>query len=454
MIDHVELRAGVYRDSVTLMLLTRTLSQDNEISDPIVAMATTLNMELAKTAGYEVPEGSGGELLIAFRAEEEVISQCVQLIDDLLNRSRQSTVADETLNHRPRSLGRLATDSQSDVALISVPGEHAAYQAVEAIEAGTHPVIFSDNVAIKNELSLKKQARELGLLVMGPDCGTVILDGVGLGFSNVIPAGPIGLISASGTGAQQVLALCDHAGVGVRHVLGLGGRDLTDEIGGISAQIGLAMLDDDPTVEVIGIVAKEVGPATRLLLEDAASKLSKPVVWVPTGDLTNGTAQLLEVASFELPPVPIWGPAIERPNGSGRLVGLFSGGTLAVEAQAIAQASGCEAEIVDLGADEYTVGRPHPMIDNTLRLERLAEVSRDETVGTVLVDVVLGHGASPDPAAELKDALGDISVPVFVSLIGTNGDPQNFDSQVNQLTQAGAEVHLSNASATKAAVIR
>ena len=214
MIDHVELRAGVYRDSVTLMLLTRTLSQDNEISDPIVAMATTLNMELAKTAGYEVPEGSGGELLIAFRAEEEVISQCVQLIDDLLNRSRQSTVADETLNHRPRSLGRLATDSQSDVALISVPGEHAAYQAVEAIEAGTHPVIFSDNVAIKNELSLKKQARELGLLVMGPDCGTVILDGVGLGFANVIPAGPIGLISASGTGAQQVLALCDHAGVG------------------------------------------------------------------------------------------------------------------------------------------------------------------------------------------------------------------------------------------------
>ena len=120
MIDHVELRAGVYRDSVTLMLLTRTLSQDNEISDPIVAMATTLNMELAKTAGYEVPEGSGGELLIAFRAEEEVISQCVQLIDDLLNRSRQSTVADETLNHRPRSLGRLATDSQSDLSLIHI----------------------------------------------------------------------------------------------------------------------------------------------------------------------------------------------------------------------------------------------------------------------------------------------------------------------------------------------
>ncbi len=454
MIDHVELRSGLYRDSVALMLLTRTLSQDNGISDPIVAMATTLNMELARTAGYEIPEGSGSELLIAFRAEEEAISRCLQIIDDLLNQSQDPTVAHENLNHRPRSLGRLATDWKSDVALVSVPGEHAAYQAVEAIEAGAHPVIFSDNVSIKNELSLKKQATDLGLLVMGPDCGTVILDGVGLGFANVIPAGPIGLISASGTGAQQVLALCDHAGVGVRHVLGLGGRDLTDEIGGISAHTALTMLEDDPTVEVIGIVAKEVGPSTRESLEDAASKLSTPVVWVPTGDLTNGTDQLLEVAGFELPAVPVWRPAMERPNGSGRLVGLFSGGTLAIEAQAIAQASGCEAEIVDLGADEYTVGRPHPMIDNTLRLERLAEMSRDETVGTVLLDVVLGHGASPDPAAELQSALRDISVPIFVSLIGTNGDPQNFDSQVNQLTQAGAEVHLSNASAARAAVIR
>ena len=454
MIDHVELRSGLYRDSVALMLLTRTLSQDNGISDPIVAMATTLNMELARTAGYEIPEGSGSELLIAFRAEEEAISRCLQIIDELLNQSQDPTVAHENLNHRPRSLGRLATDWKSDVALVSVPGEHAAYQAVEAIEAGAHPVIFSDNVSIKNELSLKKQATDLGLLVMGPDCGTVILDGVGLGFANVIPAGPIGLISASGTGAQQVLALCDHAGVGVRHVLGLGGRDLTDEIGGISAHTALTMLEDDPTVEVIGIVAKEVGPSTRESLEDAASKLSTPVVWVPTGDLTNGTDQLLEVAGFELPAVPVWRPAMERPNGSGRLVGLFSGGTLAIEAQAIAQASGCEAEIVDLGADEYTVGRPHPMIDNTLRLERLAEMSRDETVGTVLLDVVLGHGASPDPAAELQSALRDISVPIFVSLIGTNGDPQNFDSQVNQLTQAGAEVHLSNASAARAAVIR
>ena len=454
MIDHVELRSGLYRDSVALMLLTRTLSQDNGISDPIVAMATTLNIELARTAGYEIPEGSGSELLIAFRAEEEAISRCLQIIDELLNQSQDPTVAHENLNHRPRSLGRLATDWKSDVALVSVPGEHAAYQAVEAIEAGAHPVIFSDNVSIKNELSLKKQATDLGLLVMGPDCGTVILDGVGLGFANVIPAGPIGLISASGTGAQQVLALCDHAGVGVRHVLGLGGRDLTDEIGGISAHTALTMLEDDPTVEVIGIVAKEVGPSTRESLEDAASKLSTPVVWVPTGDLTNGTDQLLEVAGFELRAVPVWRPAMERPNGSGRLVGLFSGGTLAIEAQAIAQASGCEAEIVDLGADEYTVGRPHPMIDNTLRLERLAEMSRDETVGTVLLDVVLGHGASPDPAAELQSALRDISVPIFVSLIGTNGDPQNFDSQVNQLTQAGAEVHLSNASAARAAVIR
>ena len=174
-------------------------------------------------------------------------------------------------------------------------------------------------------------------------------------------------------------------------------------------------MEADPTIEVIGVIAKEVGSATRQELEKEISKLSTPVVWVPTEDLTSGTAQLLETASYELPSLPVWGSAIERAPRSGRLVGLFSGGTLAVEAQAIALDLGCEAEIVDLGADEYTIGRPHPMIDNTLRLERLAEVSRDKTVGTVILDVVLGHGASPDPAAELQDVLADISVPVFVS---------------------------------------
>ncbi|MEC9270630.1 MAG: FdrA family protein [Actinomycetota bacterium] len=451
-IQHVELRGGVYRDSVTLMLLTKVLSEDPEIHHPIVAMATPLNVELAQSAGYEVPDGSNNDLLIAFSTDEDLVPRCLELVDKLLNESVGPGEPQHSTDRALTSLGRTIKDFGSQVALISVPGEHAAYQAAEAIEAGAHPVIFSDNVSIECELNLKMLAESFGLIVMGPDCGTVILDGAGLGFANVTETGPIGLISASGTGAQQILALCDQGNVGVRHVLGLGGRDLTDDIGGLSARKALSMLDADPTIEVIGLVAKEIGPATDRDLEEAISSLITPVVRIPTEDLTDGTAQLLRVAGSELPELPVWGSTRERHRRMGHLVGLFSGGTLALESEFIAGAAGCEAQIVDLGADKYTVGRPHPMIDNTLRLERLEEAAEDDSVGAVLIDVVLGHGASANPSAELADVVRRIQAPVFVSLIGTRSDPQDLERQARTLALAGAEVHLSNANATKAAV--
>ena len=453
-IEHVELREGLYRDSVMLMLLSKVLSEDPKIYQPIVAMATTLNVELAQSAGYEIPDGSNTDLLIAFRTDEDSPHRCLQLVEKLLNESGGLVEPREGTNRTATSLGRTIKDYRAEVALISVPGEHAAYQAAEAIEAGAHPLIFSDNVSIESELNLKKLAEPLGLIVMGPDCGTVILDGVGLGFANVTAVGPIGLVSASGTGAQQVLALCDQAAIGVRHVLGLGGRDLTDDIGGISARTALSFLDEDPTIEVIGLIAKQLGPVTEKSLERVISNMTTPVVRIPTEDLTSGTARLLTAARSELPELPVWKPTRERQKRTGRLVGLFSGGTLALESKCIADAAGCEAEIVDLGADEYTIGRPHPMIDNTLRLERLEEVAKDNSIGAVLIDVVLGHGAAADPATELESVIRKIQAPVFVSLIGTRNDPQDRDKQATTLAQAGAEVFLSNARATQAAVIQ
>lgn len=453
-IQHVELREGLYRDSVTLMLLSKVLSEDPEIHHPIVAMATPLNVELAQSAGYEVPDGSNNDLLIAFSADEHLVSRCLQLVDKLLNEPVGLGGPRKSNDRVPTSLGRTIKDFGSEIALISVPGEHAAFQAVEAIEAGAHPVIFSDNVSLECELNLKILAESFGLLVMGPDCGTVVLDGIGLGFANVTPTGPIGLISASGTGAQQILALCDQGAVGVRHVLGLGGRDLTDDIGGSSARTALGMLDADPTIEVIGLIAKEIGPTTDKALEHAISSLTTPVVRIPTQDLTDGAVQLLRVAGSELPELPVWGSTEERHSRVGHLVGLFSGGTLALESEFIARAAGCDARIEDLGADEYTVGRPHPMIDNTLRLEKLEEVAEDDSVGAVLIDVVLGHGASNDPSTELANVIQRIQAPVFVSLIGTRSDPQGLERQATTLALAGAEVHLSNANATKAAVGR
>src|SRR5580704_9603583 len=95
-------------------------------------------------------------------------------------------------------------------------------------------MIFSDNVPIAEEASLKHEARERGLMVMGPDCGTAIIGGVPLAFANAVPRGDIGIIGASGTGIQEVSTLIARAGRGVRHAIGTGGRDMHAEVGGLT----------------------------------------------------------------------------------------------------------------------------------------------------------------------------------------------------------------------------
>ncbi len=469
-VDHVEVRPGIYYDSVTLMLLSRTLLDDPAVDHAVVAMGTALNLELLTDANYDLPAVTAGDLVIAFRRRPSAdegsagegsaeagagAERILVLVDRLLSQSGRHRDGDGP-SETPAHTLRAAIDAgQANVALISVPGEHAFAQAVDAIEAGAHPIIFSDNVSVDYEVALKRRAADNGLLAMGPDCGTVILDGVGLGFANVVTPGPIGLASASGTGAQQVCALCDLAGVGVRHVLGLGGRDLTDDVGGLSALPAIRLLDDDPAIEVIGVIAKRIDPITRTALDALTAEIATPVVIVPGDDLTTGTVALLAALGSELADIPTWQPSgdLAQPAARpGRLLGLFSGGTLAGEAARFVNDAGVEAEIIDLGDDEYTRGRPHPMIDNRLRLERLAAAADDDDVAAVLLDVVLGHGAAPDPAGELAPAIAAIGRPVFVSLVGTSSDPQGLERQAELLTEAGASVFASNAHAVAAAI--
>lgn len=449
---HIEVRSGFYRDSVTLMLLSRQLNEDPAVDHAIVAMGTALNLQLVEDAGYELPEVTAGDLLIALRTDERSLDHVLTQTDRMLADSGRSHDSGNSNFRAPRSLRIAIEQSGADVALISVPGEHAFRQAIEAIEAGAHPVVFSDNVPLDDEIDLKRLALSRGLLAMGPDCGTVILDGVGLGFANVVLPGPIGLASASGTGAQQVCALCDQSGVGVRHVLGLGGRDLTDDVGGLAAMGAIRLLDEDPRVEVIGVIAKHIGPYTRVALDRLLREVETPSVIIPSEDLTAGSAALLAAAGVDMPEPPSWPSANERPRRAGRLIGLYSGGTLAGEAERIVADLDASADIIDLGDDEYTRGRPHPMIDHRLRLERLADAAEDPDVGVVLLDVVLGHGSSADPAAELGPAISELEVPVFVALIATGGDPQGLERQATSLAAAGASVFLSNAAAVRAAV--
>ncbi len=353
------------------------------------------------------------------------------------------------------------------LALISVPGEHAFVEAMDALEHDLDVMIFSDNVPVAQEVLLKQAAGRLGRLVMGPDCGTAIVNGVGLGFANVVQPGPVGIVGAAGTGIQQLCCLLDDAGVGVRNALGTGSHDLSTEVGGSSTLRGLAALDADPSTEVLIVVSKPPAPEVAARVRLAAEECATPTVLAFLGEegmtLEGSVSDALGLLG-KAPPVYASWPAATDEHRAGTLRGLFSGGSLSSEAGRLAAAAlgqvGNEEgvpghTIIDYGEDEYTRGRAHPMIDQRLRLQRMAAAAADPSVGVILADVVLGHGAHPDPAAELAPVIAGAvagGVAVVISLCGSKGDPQDRDRQARLLNEAGASVWLSNAAAAQQAI--
>jgi len=370
--------------------------------------------------------------------------------------------------------------------LISVPGPHAFTEAMDALTAGANVMLYSDNVPVEQELALKEEGRRRGLLVMGPDCGTAAVGGVGLGFANVVRPGPVGLVAASGTGSQQLMCLLDGAGVGVSHVLGVGGRDLSAAVGGRSTLQALDLLDSDPATELIVLVSKPPAKAVADEVQAYAEKLATPVQFALLGrgqpDLTAATERAVTTVGGAWSE-PRWWPARPERTGDFRVLrGLFAGGTLCDEAMVIAAdalgpvASNIPLEpdwalpddlrspghlMIDFGDDRLTRGRPHPMIDQTLRVERLLEEAAGPQAPVVLLDVVLGYAAHADPAGELAPALSEAQrivgaagreLAVVISLCGAAGDPQGRDRQAEALVAAGASVHLSNAAAARKAV--
>ncbi|GAA4202416.1 FdrA family protein [Microbispora amethystogenes] len=452
MTDLVEVRPGVYHDSVTLMRVSQALTARPEVAVAVVAMGTDLNAGLARDLGFEVPPTTPGDLLVAIRAatSADLGEAAAELERQLATTgSGGGKARDEA---PPRTVRSAARSWEATVALVSVPGEHAFAEALDAVEAGLSVMIFSDNVPVEQEILLKDRARARGVLVMGPDCGTAVVGGAGLGFANVLRPGPVGVVAASGTGAQQVTCLLDIAGVGVSHVLGVGGRDLSAEVGGRSAVQALRALDEDPATELIVLVSKPPAPEAARAVRDLG--LATPVVAALLGpgedDLTAVAEKALRALGRDVPEWPCW-PAGEAPAREGRrpLRGLYSGGTLCAEAALIAGAdTATEAGFVDFGDDAYTRGRAHPMIDPSLRREALRGVAS----GVVLLDVVLGHGADPDPsswlAPEVRDAVAR-GVDVVVALVGADGDPQGLRAQAARLNEAGAAVFTSNAAAAR-----
>ncbi len=464
MIERLEVRHGAYHDSVRLMQASRSLQAVEGVTDALAAMATDLNIGLLQDLGFDLDElGAVGanDLLVAVRAEAE------QALDRALAAFEAALVvvpADQTSldSTPPRTIASAASDAR--VALISVPGEYAFVEAMDALRSGLHVMVFSDNVTVQHELALKKYGTANDLLVMGPDCGTSIINGVGLGFANAVEPGSVGIVGASGTGIQELCCLLDAAGVGVRHALGTGSRDLSEAVGGLSTLQALRSLDEDPAVQLIAVVSKPPAPAVAGVVQEAVAECSTAAVVIFMGEtsIEEGAVECLAAMGVDSPRPLQWrgdgGPV--RP---GSLRGLFSGGTLRDDARFIAEPrlgpvgtteGGSGHTFVDYGDDEYTRGRAHPMIDQTVRLDRLQAAIDDRSVGTVLMDVVLGYGAHPDPAVELAPVVRSAvaaDLGIVVSLCGTQRDPQGRDSQAEVLRDAGASVFLSNAAATKTA---
>jgi len=437
---------GRYLDSVALMRIARRLAELSGVDAAALMIGTPSNKALLADARLLSPEGEAAEpndLLIAVRAADPAAA--LALAERLLT---EPAAAERESLRRTRTLdAALALEPHANLALISVPGEFAAAEARKALERGLHALVFSDNVPIEEEVALKRLGSERGLLVMGPDCGTALVGGAPLAFANAVPRGDIGIVSASGTGLQEVSSLIARLGAGVSHGIGVGGRDLDERVGALGMLAAIEALEADAATRTLVLISKPPAPRVARSVLDRVRRSAKRNVVCFLGaedpTLARTLTQAAEAAvGRRLDYTP---PAL--PKRKGAVHGLYCGGTLAAEAALILRGAGAPGECVDLGDDRYTRGRPHPMIEPELRNEHIARAAADPAVGVLLFDVVLGYGAHPDPAGVLVQALQGARKVAIASVTGTEQDPQGYSRQVALLRAAGVHVAPSNAHA-------
>lgn len=514
MIISCHVRPDYYRDSVFLMRAAQEVRKVKGVLDIGMMMGTPANKRVLRAAGLLAPAGGEagpGDLVITVSAEtQDAADSAVAAAIGLLDSRAADRGVQAAGEPRWASLeGAVESDPGANVALISVPGEYAAAEAQRALSRGLNVFLFSDNVPVTAEIELKTTGQAIGKLVMGPDCGTAIIDGVPLGFANAVPRGPIGVVGASGTGMQVVTCLLARSGMGVSQAVGTGSRDLSTDVGGASTLQALDLLSRDPATETIVLVSKVPSGSVADQVVGRLRTCGKPVVacflgYTPAdsaeGDVTF--ARLLEdvvpavahLSGSDWPAGPLafwWGQdhvasamKAEREGlvpGQDLVRGLYSGGTLCQEAALVlsdfGMASSGAAELdgaraisfpadahclIDLGADEFTAGRPHPMIDLSLRSRLMAECAADPRVAVVLFDVVLGFGAHPDPATELAKAVTTArataadagrKLSFIASVCGTDADPQSLRRSETVLQDAGVAVLPTNAQAARFACL-
>lgn len=467
----VRVIAGRYADSVRLMQIAQSIRERDGVGACEVAMGTPANLAALAALGASASAGPM-DVVIAVDAPEADAPA-------LLDAAAQALASAVTGGHGQGPTVAAPTTIQSaaagaNVALISVSGEYATLASHQALSAGMHVFLFSDHVSVEDEVALKERGRDKGLFVMGPGCGTAMLAGVGLGFANVVRRGRVGVVAAAGTGAQEVACLLDEAGIGVSEIIGVGGRDLSEAVGGIMFREAMRALVDDPETDSLLLVSKPPSPEVVRSLGDAVPAGIRVVAafvgWeggeAPFEVHATLEAGVAAIGGLPLPETDALTASVAGRASGRRLLGLYSGGSLAYEAVTILEPllgqvggnaghAGPDARhtILDLGEEEYTQGRPHPMVDLEVRLGLLEEAAADPEVGCVLMDVVLGHGAHADPATGLAEAIRAVAAGhvVIVHVCGTEGDPQVASRQRATLAAAGAVLAPSNAAAARAA---
>jgi len=513
MITRGILKKGEYFDSVSLMMVAKTINELEGVLDSAVVMGTRENKSLLEASGLLISgfnEAEDTDLLIAITAESKQIADSIlSKIDEQLQNLRVRHEYKQEFT--PRSIdGALEVVPDANLVLISVPGKYAGDQAMKALQKGLHVMIFSDNVPLEKEIELKQYAKKKGLLVMGPDCGTAIINGIPLAFANVVTRGDIGVVAASGTGLQEVSSIISNRGAGISQAIGTGSRDITKDVNGLMFIESVTRLLRDKNTKVILLISK---PPHREVIDKIAAVLKnakKPVVsvFLNTDDDLIKSYGILAAATLEegalMATILSIGENIEDvtkmiverdfklkiiatsevkklTKGQKYIRALFSGGTFCSEAQVIFGATlknvysntpvGTSRQlrnswtseqhtIVDFGADEFTVGKPHPMIDYSIRNKRIIEEAYDPETAVILFDIVIGYGANLNPLAEVVPVIRETKniaknnrryLPVICSVTGTDKDPQNRTCVVNGLTEAGALVMESNAAASKLA---
>ncbi|MEC9487880.1 MAG: acyl-CoA synthetase FdrA [Halanaerobium sp.] len=506
MAKKVLIKEGTYYDSVTLMSVAKDVKKLDGVKETVIVMGTDANKEIADAAGLllpEVEEAQANDLVIVVQGEEDILDEAFMKIEDTLREKKAA--GDTGQEYKPSTIdGALEVQPDSNLVIISVAGQFAAREARKALNRGLHVMLFSDNVPVEQEIELKKLANEKGLLLMGPDCGTAIINQAPLAFANVVDKGPVGIVAASGTGAQAVSSLVDRLGVGLSQVIGTGGRDLKSKVKGLEMMKDFRALVEDEDTEVIVLVSKPPAKEVSEMIMDEVKKVDKKVVVNFLGGdpaMVEGTnavfAGNMEEAAYK---------AVELARGEGQKVaglseeeirtivaeetagmsseqkylrGLYTGGTLCSEALLFItneygdiysnipvkeeyglkeDLKSIENTVIDLGEDDFTTGRPHPMIEPSLRSERLLEEIEDDKVAVILLDVVIGYGSHMDPAGEVADAIKEAKkavaerggyLSVIASVCGTDKDPQNLEAQERKLREVGARVLPTNVQAAR-----